>query len=103
MESYSSIEQLEALSRLTERRKKRRRKKKLVFILSLILACLVSTVIWLEVLRANEPDQPFDLPASVQLQPLVLADNVPVSPTDFVLGLGGTGLRGAGYPGLRAR
>lgn len=93
MESYSSIEQLESLSRLTERRKKRRRKKKLVFILSLILACLVSTVIWLEVLRANEPDQPFDLPASVQLQPLVLADNVPVSPTDFVLGLGGTGLR----------
>lgn len=100
METYTSIEQLEALSRLTERRRKRRRRKKvLVAALSMILACLVSTVIWLEAFqgKAAEPDPvpstPFELPESVKLQELVLADNVPVSPTDFVLGLGGTGLR----------
>lgn len=96
MESYSSIEQLEALSRLTERRKKRRRRKKrMVAILSVILILLVGTVIVLELTHKapSESDKPFELPASVQLQPLVLADNVPVSATDFVLGLGGTGLR----------
>ena len=95
MESYTSIEQLEALSRLTERRMKRRRRKKvLVAVLSLILACLVSTVVWLEVFRQKEAaERPFELPDSVQLQELVLADNVSVSATDFVLGLGGTGLR----------
>ena len=71
MESYSSIEQLEALSRLTERRIKRRRRKKcLVGILSLILVCLLSTVVWLEVFRDKVPavEQPFELPASVELQ-----------------------------------
>lgn len=97
MESYSSIEQLEALSRLTERRKKRRRRKKrMVTILSVILACLVGTVILLELTHkvpVAAEQQTFVLPESVQLQPLVLADNVPVSATDFVLGLGGTGLR----------
>lgn len=93
MESYTSIEKLEALSRLTERRKKRRRRRKrLIAALSLILACLVSTVVWLEFFR-QEPEQPFELPESVELQSLVLADNVSVSATDFVLGLSGTGLR----------
>lgn len=95
MESYTSIEQLEALSRLTERRKKRRRRKKrAIAVLSVILACLIGVVIWMELWgKRPDPDQPFELPASVQLQELVLADNVPVSATDFVLGLGGTGLR----------
>ena len=95
MDSYSSIERLEKLSRLTERRRNRRRRRKaLVTTLTVILVFLIAAAVCLDAHRRTvEENKPFELPESVQLQELILADNVPVSATDFVLGLGGTGLR----------
>lgn len=91
MPVYSDGGQYQSVHRRRRRRRRKSRKFPLgVFVL--LIAAIVALVIWSPWSAEEQESQILELPESIQLENLILADSVKPRAGDFVSGLDGTGI-----------